>query len=155
MTTGLPPTNFNLLERSFDQIVEIRDGANGYPSNAGARRKTLIFDDNSKLSAQEFIKNGKIDYYQYDFYDSKQNIMIKIHSEPHTEDEESQTITEPYHLHVKSDVFDLKASKRLPSRFMGKDLFSIIEFYLFSWHLKPAYATPTIVKKSAKRRRDL
>lgn len=150
MTTGLPPTNFKVLDRSIDQIVEIRDGANGYPSNAGAIRKTVIFDDYSKLSAQEFIKNGKVDFYQYDFYDSKQNIMIKIHSEPHF-DEESQTITEPYHLHVKSDVHDLKASKRLPSGFMGKDLFSIIEFYLFSWHLRLAYATPE--KKSIKQKR--
>lgn len=135
-------------------IKEVRS-ANGYPSDAGAKRKTVIFDDNSKLSAQEFIKNGKIDYYQYDFYDGKQNIMIKIHSEPHT-DEELQTLTEPYHIHVQSDVHDLKASKRLPVPlgFKSKDLFSFIEIYLFSWHLRPAYATPE--KKSTKQniRRD-
>lgn len=157
MSTGLPPTNFISFERIFEQIIDIRDGANGLPSDAGAKRKTIIFEDNSRISAQEFIKNGKIDYYQYDFYDSKHNIMFKIHSESHP-DKKDQTITEPYHLHVKSDVNDLKASKRLPSGFMGKDLFSMIEVYLFSWHLKPVYATPLNEneKKSTKRnqRRD-
>lgn len=63
MSTGIPKTNFKLLEKEFDEITEIRDGANGLPSISGAIRKTIIFSDSTKLSCQEIIKNGFIEYY--------------------------------------------------------------------------------------------
>ena len=36
MSTGIPQTNFSLLEKEFYEIVEIRNGANGLPSKPGA-----------------------------------------------------------------------------------------------------------------------
>ncbi|WP_158232694.1 hypothetical protein [Sporosarcina sp. P26b] len=43
MSTGIPKTNYTLLENEFDEITEIRDGANGLPSKPGAVRKLLYF----------------------------------------------------------------------------------------------------------------
>ena len=56
MSTGIPQTNFSLLEKEFHEIVEIRNGANGLPSKPGAIRKTILFSDSTKLSCQEIIK---------------------------------------------------------------------------------------------------
>ena len=43
------------------------------------------------------------------------SIVMKFHSEPHTNSKEHQTSTEPFHLHVKKDEQDLEASLRLPN----------------------------------------
>lgn len=152
MSTGIPKTNYTLLENEFDEITEIRDGANGLPSQPGAVRKTIIFSDLTKLSCQEIIKDGFIEYYHYDFYSPTGSIVIKFHSEPHEESKEHQTSTEPFHLHVKRDEQDQKASIRLPNGRI-RELWTIIETILMSKHLKYAHvSSPTIKSKGRKGR---
>jgi len=116
MSTEIPKTNYQFIEREFiEEIEEMRDGAAGLKNDPpGAIRKTIVFKDFTKLSCQEFIKDGFIDFYHYDLYDSNGNIIMKFHSEPHEEDQ--QTETEPFHMHVREDEFDLKASKRVKNK---------------------------------------
>ncbi|MHA6260057.1 toxin-antitoxin system TumE family protein [Sporosarcina sp. CAU 1771] len=151
MSTGIPQTNFSLLEKEFHEIVEIRNGANGLPSKPGAIRKTILFSDSTKLSCQEIIKNGFIEYYNYDFYSPNGSIVMKFHSEPHSNSKAHQTSTEPFHLHVKKNEQDLEASLRLPNGRI-RELWTIIETILMSKHLKYAHETPTIKSQSRKGR---
>ena len=140
MATNLPKTNFPLLEKEFEEIIEIRDGANGLPSGAGAIRKTIIFSDFQKISCQEFLKNGLIDYYHYDYYDANGNIIMKFHSEEHPHNPEiKQMHNYPYHLHIRENEMDIKANKRIstPDALNIKELYSIVEFILLS---KQVYA---------------
>lgn len=157
MSTGLPKTNYYLLEIEYDkEITEIRKGANGLPSEPGAIRKTVIFSDSTKLSCQEFIKDGFIDFYNYDYYDANGNIVMKFHSEPHVQ-EEARTETEPFHLHVRTDIHDLKASKRIPfpsEPFKQKDLLSFIECILMSRYLWYAHAPTSSIPTSEKEKRE-
>ncbi|MDA1674707.1 MULTISPECIES: toxin-antitoxin system TumE family protein [Bacillus cereus group] len=153
MSTGIPRSNFRLIEKEYEDVIEeIRNGAAGLPSNPpGAIRKTIVFKDLTKLSCQEIISEGIIEFYQYDFYDSDGNIVMKFHSEPH-EDKKYQTDTEPFHMHVRKDAYDLKASVRLPNKHF-KELVQVINLIIMSPHLHYAFtqqggnATTVPVKK--------
>lgn len=149
MSTGIPQTNFSLLEKEFHEIVEIRNGANGLPSTPGAIRKTILFSNSTKLSCQEIIKNGFIEHYNYDFYSTNGSIIMKFHSEPHTNSKDHQTSTEPFHLHVKKDDQDLEALLRLPNGRI-RELWTIIEVILMSKHLKYAHDSSPVKSKSSK-----
>ena len=132
---NLPATNYSLLEKEFEEIIEIRNGANGLPSEAGAIRKTIVFSDFQKLSCQEFIKDGMINYFHYDYYDEKGNIIMKFHSEEHPENPEIQKMQHyPFHIHVKENAMDLKADKRIPypDVLNLKELYSIMEFIVLT-----------------------
>jgi len=86
------------------------------------------------------------------FYSPTGSIVIKFHSEPHEETKEHQTSTEPFHLHVKRDEQDQKASIRLPNGRI-RELWTIIETILMSKHLKDAHvSSPTIKSKGRKGR---
>lgn len=138
MGTNLLPTNFKVIEREYaGEIIEIRDGASGLPNQAGSVRKTIIFSDLPKLYCQEYIKDGQIDYYHYDYYNSSGLIIIKFHSEAHPCSPEHQTTTEPFHLHVRKDSQDLAASLRLPiPNNHYKELMHIIDLILTSRYLR-------------------
>ena len=91
----------------------------------------------TKLRCQEYIKDGFIDFYHYDYYDAEGNIIMKFHSEPH-DDEKYQTDTEPFHMHVPSDIYDLKASKRIKNKYL-QDLYSIMIYIVNGGHLQYLY----------------
>jgi hypothetical protein len=111
MSTGYSPSNWARIERDYDDIItEIRKTPNSEPSFV---ERVIIFDDHTRLKCRECIKYGEIEFFQYDFYDANGNIIIKYHSEPH-ENPAYQTLTEPFHMHVKENADDLAASKRLP-----------------------------------------
>ncbi|MGY0692013.1 toxin-antitoxin system TumE family protein [Virgibacillus sp. FSP13] len=143
MSTGLPKTNFRFLEKSYSHLIEeIRDRSNGFPSKPGSIRKTIIFNDLSKMHCHEVVKNNRIEFYHYDLYDSNGRIIIKFHSEPHN-DSDYQTTTEPFHIHAKEHMDDLKASKRLPFLIAGeegpKDLATILRFIEYSRFMQYYY----------------
>lgn len=138
MSTGIPKTNFRFIEDEFEEIVEIRDGCVGLKNDPpGAIRKTIVFRDLSKLTCQEIIKEGIINFYNYDYYDNKNNIIMKFHSEPH-ENKAHQTETEPFHMHVAADDSDLKASKRIANKHF-KDLYNIMAFIVNGKYLMHTY----------------
>lgn len=160
MSTGIPKTNFTTLNREFeDYIIDLRNGAAGQPNDPPqAVRKTIIFDDHTRLSCQEFIKDGVIDAYQYDFYDSNGNIVMKFHSEPHDE-KHLQTKTEPFHLHVRSGPSDLKASVRTENHHYRELFGQIMPFIIQSRNMVYAFtnsnvgnSTPTPTPSTPKRK---
>ena len=119
-------------------VIEIRNGCVGLKNDPpGAIRKTIVFTNMTKLTCQEYIKEDIVDFYHYDYYDDKGNIIMKFHSEPH-ENKEHQTETEPFHMHVASDESDLKASKRIANRYF-KDLYNIIAFIVNGKYLRHTY----------------
>lgn len=140
MSTGIPKTNFTTLYREFEEhISEIRKGAAGLMDDPPrAIRRTIIFSDMTKLSCQEYITDGVIDFYHYDYYNTDGSIIIKFHSEPH-EEKAFQTDTEPFHMHIREDDNDLKASKRVPNAFHKELSGHIIPLILVSPHLKYAH----------------
>lgn len=150
MSTGIPKTNYLFIHSEFDdEIYDLRDGAAGLINNPpGAIRKTIVFNDLTKLSCQEVIKDGIIDFYHYDFYDDRGNIIMKFHSEPH-DDEDFQTETEPFHMHVKSDENDLKASKRVKNKHL-QELYNIMVFIVNGQYLKHAFIKVAPSKKKKK-----
>lgn len=145
MSTGIPKTSFSTVLKEFgNHILEIRNGANGRTDDPpGAVRKTIVFKDMTKLSCQEFIKDGIIDAYQYDFYDSKGNVVIKFHSEPHDE-KHLQTKTEPFHLHVRSGPSDYKASIRKENPYSKELVEHILPLIILSPQMAYAYANPNV-----------
>jgi len=126
--TGISKTNYFVIDQDFsDLISDIRNGAAGLQNSPpDIIRKTILFNDLSKMHCQEIIENGKIQHYFYDYYDANGQIIAKFHSEPHL-DKAYQTSTEPFHIHVKKDHQDLKAEKRVPNRY-HKNLRSILEY---------------------------
>lgn len=55
MSTAIPKTNFLFIESEFKEIVEIRNGCVGLNNNPpGAIRKTIVFNDMTKLACQEY-----------------------------------------------------------------------------------------------------
>jgi hypothetical protein len=136
MTTGYSATSWARIKRDYDDVItEIRDSKT---SESGLIEKVVIFDDFTKLKCRERIQYGLIEFYQYDYYDANGNIIVKYHSEPH-EKKEYQTVTEPFHMHVKKDKTDLAASKRLPLPEVLRTLDSIIATIITGRYLKYAY----------------
>lgn len=109
LSKGLKPTSWRFIRREFSHLIEetreLRD------STQSEVKVDIVFRDMSKLKCKEYIKNGYISVFQYDLYDGYGNVIMKFHSEPH-EDEESQTDTEPFHMHIKKDEKDYSASVR-------------------------------------------
>ncbi|WP_226036782.1 toxin-antitoxin system TumE family protein [Aquibacillus saliphilus] len=149
MSTGIPKTSFFFIEEEFEEIAEIRNGCVGLKNAPpGAIRKTILFNDMSKLTCQEFIKEDFIEFYHYDYYDGEGNIIMKFHSEPH-EEKKDQTDTEPFHMHVATDIHDLKASKRIKNKHL-QELFKIMVFIVNGENLQHTYVrqhTNTVIKK--------
>lgn len=122
--TSLPPSNLLFLKRAFNEIIQSERNADqtGKTSSFICQRHTFIFIDGSCLSITEFINHNKIDYYHYDWYSKSNKILLKFHSESHT-DEELKTDTEPFHIHAQG----IKGEKRLANPIF-KDLYSVMQF---------------------------
>lgn len=136
MPINIPATNYSVLEKEYDEIQEVRKGASGLPSQPpGANRNTIIFTDGYKLSCQEFVRNGFIDFFHYDYYDPNGNIIVKFHSEEHPKNPEIMKMDGyPYHIHVKENQDDLGASRRIPfpKNLKLHDLLGIIDYLLLT-----------------------
>ncbi|KAA5805758.1 toxin-antitoxin system TumE family protein [Thermoanaerobacterium thermosaccharolyticum] len=130
--TDLYPSNFQFLKKAYrDIIIEDYDcDQSGRKSDSICQRKTFIFIDGSSLSITEYLKDGKIDYYFYDWYSQNKNLILKIHSERH-KDKKCQTDTEPFHIHIPT-ILD---KKRLPN-YSLRDLFSVLEFIRLFIYIK-------------------
>jgi hypothetical protein len=122
--TNISASNFPFLKKAFNDIIQNERDTDqtGKFSSVICQRKTFIFIDMSCLSITEFLKNGKIDFYYYDWFSRDKKLLMKFHSEVH-KDETYQTDTEPYHLHVQGPL----GEKRLANPFF-QDLFSILQF---------------------------
>lgn len=129
-TTLLPATVFSFLERDFANIIlEIQDGdLNGRPSTMQWNRKTIIFQNGTKLYATEHLENGLIDFYYYDWVTNEGEEILKWHSESHDKDKRYQTATEPFHIHLPKHEI-LHSMYRLANH-EHKSLRSIIELIL-------------------------
>ncbi|MED2765992.1 DUF6516 family protein [Bacillus thuringiensis] len=124
MSINYPPTSWLRIKEDFNEIIsEIQDGF----YEQGYKNKIIIFYDFSKLKCREKITNGVMELFQYDYYDENFNILMKFHSEPH-EEEEYQTDTEPFHMHVNQDADDLACSFRTELYKPHQDLEGIIKF---------------------------
>lgn len=137
------PSNFLLLERDFaDIILSVRDGdSTGKFSTDRWLRKTIRFQDGSKMYITEHIVEGKIARAQYD-WEFTPGQLLKFHSEPH-EDEAYQTASEPFHVHPP-EALKLTNRSRLPN-FHHQDLFSILEmirYYLLIGRAKAKTPSP-------------
>jgi len=79
--TNLPPSNLPFLKRAYNDIIQgERDtDQTGKNSSLICQRKTFIFSDDSFLSITEFLKNGKIDYYHYDWFSKSKKSLLKFH----------------------------------------------------------------------------
>ena len=122
---NLPPSNFKFTEQEFKDIIRhIREtDQTGRTSNFLVSRKTYILMDDSKFYITEVLKNGKIDYYYYDWVDKVGKDIMKFHSEPH-DDPKYRTDTEPYHIHGE------KGLNVFPKRYTNynfRDLFHVLE----------------------------
>lgn len=120
--TNLPASNLSLLEKEFNDIIQFTQEKDqtGKSSTMLTQRRTFKFKDGSSLSITEILKEGKIDYYHYD-WSKNEKILLKVHSEPH-DDSAYQTKTEPYHMHIKG----LLADERMPNPTL-KDLYSVLQ----------------------------
>lgn len=133
MSTGYSKTSWPRIERDYDDVItEIRNSPNSEP---GLVEKTIIFDDFNRLKCRERISDGVIEFFQYDFYDSSGNVIIKYHSEPHS-DPAYQTETEPFHMHIKKDKDDLAASVRIPLPVPLRTVDGILEHIIHSRYIK-------------------
>lgn len=123
--TGLSPSNLPMLIRSFKNIIQNDRPTDqtGKKSSLLSQRCTLIFINGSYLSVTEILKDGKIDYYHYDWYGKNNKVIMKFHSEPHA-DKKYRTSTEPYHIHTP-DM--LEEDKRLPNAEF-QDLYQVLNF---------------------------
>lgn len=123
--TNLPLSNLPLLIRSHKKLIvsSKEKDQTGKSSSLLCLRATLVFIDGSYLSVTEFKKNGAIDYYHYDWFGKDKKIIMKFHSEPHS-DKCYQTETEPFHMHLPDS---LDEGKRLPNRFY-QELDQVLEF---------------------------
>ncbi|APC39276.1 toxin-antitoxin system TumE family protein [Clostridium estertheticum] len=122
----LEKSNFKLIEKEFsDLILTVAEiDQTGMGSRPNVTRKTYTFKDNTFLSITErYISGGIIDYYNYDLYNSNEEIIIKFHSEPH-QNKKQQTKTEPYHIHKHNT---LGVEDRLPN-YVYKRLTEIFEY---------------------------
>lgn len=99
------PSNFTLLEKEFRNIItDLRDGdGSGLMSSLSFQRYTILFIDGSKLRITERVSKGIIDYSYYD-WEQSDGRMIKFHSEPHPNDSQYQTLTEPHHIHPPDEA---------------------------------------------------
>ncbi len=122
--TNLPPSNLPFLKKAYcDIIVDERDtDQTGKQSSPIAQRKSFTFTDGSYISITEIFKSGKLDYYHYDWFSKNKKLLMKFHSEEHT-DKAYQTSTEPFHIHVQG-IMD---EKRLPNPSF-QDLNSVLQF---------------------------
>jgi len=122
--TNLPPSNLPFLKKTFSDIIQndMDSDQTGRTSSSICQRKTFIFYDGSFLSITEFIKNGKIDYYHYDWFTKDKKKLLKFHSEEHAS-KDYQTETEPFHIHVQGHINE----KRLANPIF-QDLASVLQF---------------------------
>lgn len=120
------PSNIDFLSRNFKDIIQSVKSTDqtGKSSNKLTLRATINFTDGSYLSITEILKDGYIDYFHYDWYNKNKQVICRFHSERH-EDNEYQTTTEPYHIHVP-DKNGLSKEKRLANE-KHRDLISILE----------------------------
>lgn len=127
--TKLYSSNIPLLIRSYKDIIQSdRDSdRNGIKTSGYCQRFTLKFFDGSYLYITEFLKDGLIEKYHYDWHDSNKKVKMKFHSEPHDQDE-CKTETEPYHIHV---LDKLGIEVRRPNR-KYQDLDSVLNFIQYS-----------------------
>jgi hypothetical protein len=67
-----PASNFTLLETRFRSIiVDVREGdGSGQNSSMSSQRKTIVFNDRSRLLVTERIVKGAILYSYYDWIKS-------------------------------------------------------------------------------------
>ena len=119
-------SNLLLIGRAFSDIIieRIDKDLNGRSSSMTQQRATFKLIDGSFLSITEILKDGVIDFFHYDWYSDRKQVIAKFHSEPH-EDEKLHTATEPFHIHVP-DKHGLVKEKRLPNE-KHRDLMSILE----------------------------
>ncbi|UHA75469.1 toxin-antitoxin system TumE family protein [Paenibacillus sp. 481] len=106
MSLGIPKSNFNFIEINFsDIILEIRNGANGLPSDARTIRKTIVFQDLSKMYCTEILENTRreIELYWYDWYEHNQQLIMKFHAHYHPDGTPKEiTIHDPFHIQTNS-----------------------------------------------------
>ncbi|MCD9020257.1 toxin-antitoxin system TumE family protein [Cohnella silvisoli] len=123
-----PPSNIVLLEKEFSSvIVDVRDGdSTGKMSSMVFQRYTFSLVDGSKLYVTERISNNEILYYQYDWMKDATTVILKFHSESHSEDDRYQTSTEPYHIHPPDDT-KLHNMTRYPNT-SHQELHAVFEF---------------------------
>jgi hypothetical protein len=139
----IPATKWNLIEINFGHMLldSIREGAHGLKSERSRdviiRRKTILFLNGGKLHCTEYIKDDLILFYYYDLLDSRQTPIIKFHSESHS-DKKDQTDTEPFHMHVRKDISDLKAGRRIPN-YHYRTIHQILSFIETSEFLVPLF----------------
>lgn len=136
------PTSWRVISRDYSHIIE--EIQTPRESSNSLVMRNILFRDMSKLKCKEFIdqETGYISVFQYDYYDSTGNIIMKFHSEPHN-DPKYQTRTEPFHLHVKKDAADLAAlvRKSLPVSLRTVD--GILTFIEHSAHLQYVFINTT------------
>ena len=123
--TDLKPSNLDFLRMEFRDIIqnERETDHHGKSSTLSSQRRTFVFTDRTFLSITEILLGGKIERYYYEWFNSKKEVIIKFHSEPH-EDKQHQTLTEPFHMHT---VDALDEGKRLPNQYF-QDLNQILNF---------------------------
>ncbi|WP_434510487.1 toxin-antitoxin system TumE family protein [Desulfitobacterium sp. AusDCA] len=120
---NLPVSNLPFLKKAYSDIIQSENDTDqtGKISSPVCQRRTFTFIDGSYLSITEFIKDGRIDRYNYDWYSAGKSLLLKFHSEKHKE-KNYQTSTEPFHIHAKGLIDE----KRLANP-MFQDLASIME----------------------------
>lgn len=121
---NLPLTNYEQIRKDFPIIIDIVDGDGELRSTKLVIRKTILFDDGTKLLTREYIKNNRIAWFYYDYIDTNRLTLFKAHSEFH-EEKKFQTITEPFHMH-SAESLKLFGESRFPN-FEHRNLRSIVE----------------------------
>ncbi|GGA30951.1 toxin-antitoxin system TumE family protein [Paenibacillus physcomitrellae] len=130
MALEIPRSNFRFIERNFsDLILEIRDGVGGILGGVRSIRKTIVFQDTSKLYCiEELDSNGEfIELYWYDWYDHDKSLIMKFHAHYHKDGTPPQiTMYDPFHIHLRNQSRITNTAHR--------ELDSILEFIRLRHH---------------------
>lgn len=120
------PSNFDVIQKEYQSLIlDIRDGdSSGQGSTLSFQRKTILFQDGTKLFVTEHIRGGFIERFYYDWIDTDGRRLAGFHNEPH-EDKRYQTASEPYHIHPP-DHIKITNFLRL-SNDWHRDLLTILE----------------------------
>ncbi|MFB5760041.1 toxin-antitoxin system TumE family protein [Paenibacillus medicaginis] len=103
MSLEIRKSNFYFIEENYSDIIqEVREGANGIPSDGKSVRKTILFRDFSKMYCVELLDTAKqyIELYWYDWYGENQELIMKFHAHYHPDGTPASiTKYDPYHIH--------------------------------------------------------
>jgi len=123
--TDLTPSNLDFLRIAFSDIIlkERATDHHGKSSTLCSQRRTFVFTNGTYLSITEILQAGRIERYYYEWFNSKKEVIIKFHSEPH-EDKRYQTMTERFHINT---ISTLDEEKRLPNQYY-QDLNQVLNF---------------------------